>query len=80
MLKSRGIYKPVCPHFYELDKEENNSFYVRRWRKLYSEHLHMMSLKVKGQMLLPVFDRGDTRAQDELTGSPARVMDAKLDA
>ena len=40
----------------------------------------MMSLKVKGQMLLPVFDRGDTRAQDELTGSPARVMDAKLDA
>ena len=36
----------------------------------------MMSLEVKGQMLSPAFDRGDTRAQDELTGSPARVTRA----
>lgn len=66
-----GDGKPVCPHFYELDKEENNSFYVRCWRKLYSEHLHMMSLEVSA-MLSPAFDRGDTRAPDQLTGSSGR--------
>lgn len=51
-------------HFYELDKEEKNSFYVQCWRKLYSEHLHMTSLEVKGQVLSPAFDRGNTRAQE----------------
>ena len=40
-------------HFYELDKEEKNSFYVQSWRRLQSDHLHMTSLEVKGQVLSP---------------------------
>ena len=34
------------------------------WRKLPLEHIHVMLLEVKGQMLSPAFDRGDVGAQE----------------
>lgn len=68
-------------HFYELDKEEKNSFYVQSWRRLKSDHLHMTSLEVKGQVLSQRQHQGpgmsgELSAIRQFTGSSATVTAA----